>query len=228
MTLYFLSACVFVLINLSVITFLESFIIISSESLYQLNSRISLELRVECWEERERETAALRRSWNWRAMKTINFDYSETNSSVKYQVDQDQSRKISDSSSQLFPVIPIPWTNQTWYFFSQAAFLFSIHDNFDFFQRNFGDHLVLNRRQYPKIYLKIVFYVQNFSWIQDKTEVCYYCDPLTGPVMRLTLTLTRLPSWSCQHVDSWLSACSYKQLLLHCGFTGCWTISLLY
>ena len=48
MTLYFLSACVFVLINLSVITFLESFIIISSESLYQLNSRISLELRAEC------------------------------------------------------------------------------------------------------------------------------------------------------------------------------------
>ena len=40
---YFLKVCVFVLINLSIITFFESFIIISSESLYQLNSRISLE-----------------------------------------------------------------------------------------------------------------------------------------------------------------------------------------
>ena len=140
---YFLKVCVFVLINLSIITFFESFIIISSESLYQLNSRIIarsplLWVLRETERERESERVALKRWWNWRGLKTINLNYSETNTSVKYQVDQDESRKISDSSSQLFPVIPKPWTNRTWYFFSQDEFLFSFHDKFCVFHEKVG------------------------------------------------------------------------------------------
>ena len=129
MTFYFLfqSLCL-VLINLSIITFFESFIIISSESRYHLDS-----LELCTTREQQHWEGAGTEEW---AMKTINLNYSETNTSAKYQVDQDQSRKISDSSSQLFPVIPIAWTHQTWYFSHKMNFFFHLM-NFTFLRRKF-------------------------------------------------------------------------------------------
>ena len=147
MTFYFLSACVFVLINLSIITFFQSFIIISSESLYQPNSRISLELCAKCWE--KERAAGLRRCWNWR--ETINLNYSETTTPV-------------------LAVLNIKWTktNPGKYLIQPASCFLSFqyheqikHDIFSH-KMNFFFHFMiifnfsrkkfaLNRRQCPKI-----------------------------------------------------------------------------